>query len=77
MTDAKALNALSFNYTEGADDVWRPSPFHVEGLHGGSTKILLDGLAEAHAQRTAAPSAWSCRVSAAPARRTCWAGCAS
>ncbi|MFF4193455.1 ATP-binding protein [Nonomuraea sp. NPDC001831] len=41
------LAALTFNYTEGADDVWRRSPFHVEGLHGASTKILLDGLAEA------------------------------
>ncbi|WP_327107580.1 helicase HerA domain-containing protein [Nonomuraea glycinis] len=55
MTDAKALTALSFNYTEGADDVWRPSPFHVEGLHGGSTKILLDGLAEARAQPDGSP----------------------
>ncbi|MGN9783410.1 helicase HerA domain-containing protein [Nonomuraea sp. ZG12] len=55
MTDAKALTALSFNYTEGADDVWRPSPFHVEGLHGGSSKILLDGLAEARAQADGSP----------------------
>lgn len=51
----EALTALSFNYTEGADDVWRPSAFHVEGLHGHSAKILLDGLAEAGGQRETSP----------------------
>ncbi|WP_336207352.1 helicase HerA domain-containing protein [Nonomuraea sp. LPB2021202275-12-8] len=55
MTGAEALAALSFNYTEGADDVWNPSPFHVEGLHGDSTKILLDGLAEARGRREGSP----------------------
>ncbi|MEU8247730.1 DUF87 domain-containing protein [Nonomuraea sp. NPDC048916] len=50
-----ALEALSFNYTEGADDVWRRSDFHVEGLHGASTKVLLDGLAEAANRPDASP----------------------
>ncbi|GGO61324.1 helicase HerA domain-containing protein [Nonomuraea cavernae] len=52
---ADALEALSFNYTEGADDVWRHSDFHVEGLHGASTKVLLDGLAEAGSRPDASP----------------------
>ncbi|MER7503189.1 DUF87 domain-containing protein [Nonomuraea pusilla] len=56
MNDAlRALAALNFNYTEGADDVWRPSPYHVESLHGASAKILLDGLAEAAGGRDASP----------------------
>ncbi|GAA2211955.1 hypothetical protein GCM10009850_074160 [Nonomuraea monospora] len=41
------LAALTFNYTESADDVWRRSAYHVAGLHGASTRILRDGLAEA------------------------------
>ncbi|MGI5267748.1 ATP-binding protein [Nonomuraea sp. CA-218870] len=51
----EALAALSFHYTEGADDVWRPSPFHVEGLHGHSAKFLLDGLSEARSREGASP----------------------
>ena len=49
------LSALTFNYTEGADDVWRRSPFHVEGLHGASTKIILDGLAQATSRPDTSP----------------------
>ncbi|GAA3563478.1 DUF87 domain-containing protein [Nonomuraea rosea] len=49
------LAALSFNYTEGADDVWRRSAYHVEGLHGASTKILLDGLSAAASGHDASP----------------------
>ncbi|MFC5824516.1 ATP-binding protein [Nonomuraea insulae] len=49
------LAALSFNYTESADDVWQHSDYHVEGLHGASTRILLDGLAEAAGRGDASP----------------------
>ncbi|MEU8403730.1 ATP-binding protein [Nonomuraea sp. NPDC048892] len=49
------LAALSFNYTESADDVWRRSDYHVEGLHGASTRIVLDGLAEAAGRPDASP----------------------
>ncbi|MEU5865260.1 ATP-binding protein [Nonomuraea sp. NPDC047529] len=55
MSGVADLAALTFNYTEGADDVWRRSPFHVEGLHGASTKVLLDGLAEAAHRPEASP----------------------
>ncbi|MEV1173731.1 ATP-binding protein [Nonomuraea sp. NPDC049784] len=50
-----ALSALRFNYTESADDVWRRSAFHVDGLHSASTKVVLDGLAEAATEPGASP----------------------
>ncbi|TYB63965.1 ATP-binding protein [Nonomuraea sp. PA05] len=49
------LAALTFNYTESADDVWRRSAYHVAGLHGASTRILRDGLAEAAHRPEASP----------------------
>ena len=43
----------------GPDDVWRPSPFHVEGLHAGVVQTVRGSLDEAAAeQRTPARSAW-------------------
>ncbi|GAA4512483.1 ATP-binding protein [Nonomuraea ferruginea] len=53
--DVGALEALSFHYTEAADDVWQHSPYHVEGLQGQATKILLDGLAQASGERISSP----------------------
>ncbi|MBF8185187.1 DUF87 domain-containing protein [Nonomuraea sp. K274] len=53
--DVQDLAALTFNYTESADDVWRPSAYHVEGLHGPATNIVLDGLAEAASRPDASP----------------------
>lgn len=50
-----ALRALSFHYTEAADDVWQDSPYHVEGLHGQSSKIMLDGLAQASGEHAGSP----------------------
>ncbi|GAA3442899.1 ATP-binding protein [Planomonospora venezuelensis] len=57
MTDQerKALAALTFNWAEAPDDVWRPSPFHVESLHRQTGQILLTGLAEAAASRDVSP----------------------
>ncbi|MEV4807566.1 DUF87 domain-containing protein [Nonomuraea sp. NPDC049421] len=52
---AQDLAALSFNYTESADDVWRRSEYHVEGLHGASAQIVLDGLAEAAGRADGSP----------------------
>jgi hypothetical protein len=42
-----ALAALSFNWAPTPDDVWRPSPFHVDGLHEQTEQTILDGLADA------------------------------
>ncbi|GAA2850592.1 helicase HerA domain-containing protein [Nonomuraea rubra] len=53
--DVRDLAALTFNYTESADDVWRHSEYHVEGLHGAATRILRDGLAEAAHRPDASP----------------------
>lgn len=55
MTGLGALTALSFNYTEGAGDVWRHSAFHVEGLHDPSMRILLGGLSEAGKHHDTSP----------------------
>ncbi len=50
-----ALRALRFNYTRVADDVWRPLPFHVEGLHRDAAQVILDGLLEAEESVAASP----------------------
>ncbi len=57
MTSAEldALRALRFNYTRVADDVWRPLPFHVEGIHRETAQVILDGLLEAEESVAASP----------------------
>ncbi|OPG11426.1 hypothetical protein B1L11_20610 [Microbispora sp. GKU 823] len=50
-----ALRALRFNYTRVADDVWRPLPFHVEGMHRDAAQVILDGLLEAEESVAASP----------------------
>jgi hypothetical protein len=42
-----ALAALRFNWAQAPDDVWRPSPFHVDGLHPAVIRDVLYGIAEA------------------------------
>jgi hypothetical protein len=42
-----ALASLRFNWAPVPDDVWRPSPFHVEGLHQAVVRDVLNGLADA------------------------------
>ncbi|MEU0555427.1 DUF87 domain-containing protein [Dactylosporangium sp. NPDC006015] len=51
----KALAALRFDWAPVPDDVWRPSPFHVEGLHQGVINDVLAGLADAHASADGSP----------------------
>ncbi|WP_248960236.1 ATP-binding protein [Sphaerisporangium perillae] len=53
--ERRALGAVRFNWAEVPDDVWRPSRFHVEGLHRPTTQVLLDGLAEANDSLDASP----------------------
>ncbi|GII65511.1 hypothetical protein Skr01_55960 [Sphaerisporangium krabiense] len=53
--ERRALEALRFNYAEVADDVWRPSEFHVDGLHRPTVQALLDGMGEASDSVTASP----------------------
>ncbi|GIH72886.1 ATPase [Sphaerimonospora thailandensis] len=53
--ELNALRALRFNYTQGTDDVWQPSPFHVDTLHRPTAQIILNGLIEAEESAAASP----------------------
>jgi hypothetical protein len=50
-----ALAALRFSWAMAPDDVWRRSPFHVDGLHDGVVLDVRDGIAEAEASADASP----------------------
>jgi hypothetical protein len=50
-----ALAALRFNWAMAPDDVWRRSPFHVDGLHQAVVRDVLDGIADAEASLDASP----------------------
>src|SRR2546423_658345 len=57
MTEAEraALAVLRFNWAPVPDDVWRPSPFHVDGLHPAVVRDVLDGLGDAQASKDGSP----------------------
>ncbi|GAB7047198.1 helicase HerA domain-containing protein [Catenuloplanes indicus] len=42
-----ALQALSFDWARVPDDVWRPSRFHVDGLHPAVVQTVVEGIADA------------------------------
>jgi hypothetical protein len=50
-----ALAALRFNWAPVPDDVWRPLPFHVEGLHAGVIQAVRGGLEDATASADGSP----------------------
>ncbi|MEU8817835.1 helicase HerA domain-containing protein [Actinoplanes sp. NPDC048796] len=50
-----ALAALRFNWAPVPDDVWRPMPFHVDGLHTAVARDVLDGVADARASDGGSP----------------------
>lgn len=50
-----ALAALRFSWAMVPDDVWRRSPFHVDGLHDTVVRDVLDGIAEAESSADANP----------------------
>ncbi|XVU22770.1 helicase HerA domain-containing protein [Actinoplanes sp. CA-054009] len=50
-----ALAALRLNWVQAPDDVWRRSPFHVEGLHQDVARDVRDGIADAEASADASP----------------------
>src|SRR5690606_14361318 len=54
-TALAALAALRLDWTQGPEDVWRPSLYHVESLHHNAMRLLRDGLAEAAASPGASP----------------------
>jgi hypothetical protein len=44
-----ALRALTFTWTQGLEDVWAPSPYHVEGLHSEIVELVRRGIDQARA----------------------------
>jgi hypothetical protein len=46
--ELRALEALTFNWTSALEDVWSPSPFHVEGLHPEATRLIRQGISDAN-----------------------------
>lgn len=54
-TERTALTSLRFNWAPVPDDVWRASPFHVEGLHPHIEQTVLQGLEDAAASADASP----------------------
>jgi uncharacterized protein DUF87 len=50
-----ALAALRFDWAPVPDDVWRPSPFHVDGLHKGVVNDVVAGMADATASTDGSP----------------------
>jgi hypothetical protein len=53
--ERKALAALSFNWAPTPDDVWRPAPFHVDGLHSSTEQTIFDGFADATRTEDSSP----------------------
>ncbi|HEX4830813.1 MAG TPA: DUF87 domain-containing protein [Trebonia sp.] len=45
--ERKALSSLTFNWTSALEDVWRPAPYHVEGLHAEAARLIRTGIEEA------------------------------
>jgi hypothetical protein len=57
MEDAerKALASLRFDWAPVPDDVWRPQPFHVEGLHVPVLREVAAGIGEAASNLASSP----------------------
>ncbi|NLU81003.1 DUF87 domain-containing protein [Micromonospora sp. HNM0581] len=57
MTDVErqALAALRFNWAPTPDDVWKPAPFHVDGLHRDVVTTVLDSFLEAEKSTDSSP----------------------
>lgn len=51
----EALAALRFNSAETPDDVWRTSPFHVDGLHTRAEHRIRTAIADARDSRDSNP----------------------
>ncbi len=73
MTDALlgALVGLRFNSAPTPDDVWKPSPFHVEELHKTVVDGIFEGVGAARRSDDSSRSALSYVGRADPVRRTC------
>jgi hypothetical protein len=54
-SERKALAALRFDWAPVPDDLWRPLPFHVEGLHVPAVREVLAGIKEAASSADSSP----------------------
>jgi hypothetical protein len=54
-THRRVLRRLTFNWAPTADDVWKPAPFHVTGLHEGAIDTVLSGFGEAREADDSSP----------------------
>jgi hypothetical protein len=50
-----ALAALRLSWVQAPDDVWRRSPFHVDGLHEAVAQDVRAGIVEAEESADASP----------------------
>jgi hypothetical protein len=46
-TELTALRALTFNWARGLEEVWAPSPYHVQGLHSEIVELVARGIGQA------------------------------
>jgi hypothetical protein len=53
--ERSALEALRFDWAQAPEDVWQPSPFHVDGLHDEVMQRVGGGIADARDSRGASP----------------------
>ena len=53
--ERRALAALRFSWAQAPDDVWRRSPFHVDGLHDNVVRDVRDSIAEAKGSTDVSP----------------------
>jgi hypothetical protein len=53
--ERRALAALRFDWAPAPDDVWQPSPFHVDGLHDDVLEHIADGFEAARRSQLSSP----------------------
>ncbi|MCY1141844.1 DUF87 domain-containing protein [Actinoplanes sp. Pm04-4] len=53
--ELKALESLRFDWAPVPDDIWRPLPFHVDGLHLPVLRTIADGVRDAERSPAASP----------------------
>jgi hypothetical protein len=45
--ERRALRSLTFNWVSALEDVWRPTRYHVEGLHAEAAELIRQGIQDA------------------------------
>ena len=47
VTERDAFAALRLDWVRSPDDVWRASPFHVDGINAGAARMIKDAIDQA------------------------------